>query len=415
MDGSLWKVRYFSQVLGADQELSPQQQTLSPVYQQYRVINDLILSATQGLELSQDPESKSWDATGSSTVICGDVIPNKGDMFLADIGDGQEGIFAVTNSTKLTYQKDTLYGIEYTMVAESSSDPVRRMDLEQKIIQELVFVREHLATGENPIITKTEFVQRQEMDVAYKEMVDQYFQDFYSRDKSTLLVPGQPVATYDPFLTTFVRDIVGSTENHLVNFVDFPDVFSVPGMYQQTLWDPIRRLSQAMVRSVARRVGLLSTSYYRGQPHYAGAYYAGFCKVAYPLDPRADVDAPFDRCKPSPSGAIVAGDVRRGDITEYLSDPVDGFRYTEDAVDQLPYVVPVTHDNRYVFTEAFYKCVGPYSSQLERLTHQMLSHSPIDKALVLKIAKAAPRWPDLERFYYSPVVMALLKVSIRTS
>ena len=30
------------------------------------------------------------------------VIPNVGDMFLADIGDGKEGVFAVTASDKKT-------------------------------------------------------------------------------------------------------------------------------------------------------------------------------------------------------------------------------------------------------------------------------------------------------------------------
>ena len=416
VDGSRWRVRYYSQALARDSELSPQQDNLSPVYQQYRCIDGLILMASRGLELSQDEESKSMVAVGTSTVMSGDVIPNKGDQFLADIGDGQEGIFSVTDSTKLTHLKDALYEIEYSLVSTTDQDPTRRNDLEAKVIQEFVFVQDHLKTGENPIITRSAYVQRERMEMVTRDLINQYFQDFFSHERSTLLIPDQTEICYDPFLTTFVRDVVNHDESRWVNFVDIPEVLSIPGMRQQTIWDALRVHSHSMVRSVARRAGLLSSRFFRGQAHYAGAYYAGLGRVVYPLDPRTDPDVRFDRCKPSASGAVlIGGDVRRGDIQEYLAEPVTGFTYTQDATDVLPYIVPVTADDRYVFTNKFYLCEGPYSSQLERITHQMLNNEPIDKAMVLKLAEAANRWPNLERFYYVPVMLALLRVSIRTS
>lgn len=415
IEGSQWKVRYYSQVLARDSELSPQQVNLSPVYQQYRAIDDFLLSVSSTLDLSQEEDSKSMSAQGSATMYPG-LIPNTGDMFLADIGDGQEGIFAVTNSTKLTHLKDSMYNIEYNLVAISDDDPLRLEDLNNKVIEELVYVRDYLAVGEKPLITKTDFVRRDDMAVVLAEIVDQYFQDFYSRELSTLLVPDQPLRTYDPFLTAFVRDLVEINEQRLVSSVDLPEVYSIPGMRQQTIWDAIRRLSKPMLRSIARRMGVLSSVYYRGQPHYSGVFYTGVELVVYPLDPRTDPDVAFNSCIPSPTGAIVNdGNVRRGALEDYLKQPVHGFTYRTPMENSLPYVVPVAEDGNYVFTAAFYNGEGKLSSQLERLTLQMLGHEPIEKDMVLSLAREANKWPNLERFYYVPVVIALLKVSIRTS
>lgn len=417
VEGSRWVVRYYGQALAKSNELSHQDTATSSIYQSYVCIDKLQLNVSQQLDGVQDPADGTFNIVGVGLCPPG-VIPNIGDVFLADIGDGREGIFNITNATKQTHLKDALYELEYTLVGESSDTSERRRDLDSKTIQEYVYVDDYLTVGERPIITKAAFVQRVDLSQALEDIINQYFADFYSHEYATLLMPGQNgMRCYDAFLTTFVRDIVTTEENRQINFVDIPTVMVMPGMRQQTVWDALRRVSAPMVRAVVRRCGLLSSSYFKSQPQYGGAYYAGIQLVVYPLDPRTDVDADFGQCIPGPSGAVLAaGDVRRGDLQAYLDDrAVQGFTYTRNSADQLPYIVPVLTDDRYVFTEAFYAQQGPYSSQLERLTHQMLAQQPIDKALLLQLAVQATRWPDLERYYYSPVVMALLKTAIRTS
>lgn len=416
VDGSKWVVDYYSQTLGKDSELSPQQLGLNAVYQQYRRISRLQMAVSSALDLAQNEETREFTAQGSATMLPG-VIPNKGDMFLADIGDGQEGLFAVTNTQKLTHLKDALYSIDYELVDYAGRDSARLKDLQTKIVEEFTFVSDYLTVGEKPIITTAEFTRREEMIQVRMGIIDQYFQDFYSHEHSLLLVPNQSARTYDPFVARYVCDIVAISENPLVGHVDFPAIGSMPGMRQNTLWDALRRLTAPMVRQVARRVGVLDSGYWRGQVQYAGIYFTGVSKVAYPLDPRTDVDAPYESCAPSPSGAIADGNVRRSDLSRFVDDlgAPAGFNHMETATGSLPYVVPVVADDRYVFTDAFYQSEGSYASHLERLTHQMLRHEPIDKTLLLDLARKATLWPNLERFYYSPVVLTLLKVAIQTS
>lgn len=417
VDGSRWVTEYYSQVLDKDSELSSQQTSLNPVYQQYRKISKFQLAVSTALDLQQNTETRQYEANGSATTLPG-LIPNKGDMFLADIGDGQEGLFTVTDTVKLTHLKESLYSIDYVLVDAVGRGSERLKDLEEKVIQEFTFVRDYLAVGEKPIITSNEFTLRQDMIQTRKDLINRYMLDFYSREKAMLMIPGQGIRTYDPFLQTFARDMIDSGDHPFINTMRFPAVSAVPGMDAETLWDVIRSLSKPMLQGVVNKMGLVSVQYWKGQPHYAGVYYSGVERITYPIDQRADVDAEFETgCGPIIDGALQEGSVRRGSMELFTRGlgRIDGFTITSTVEAQLPYAVPVTSDPWYVFTQAFYESVGPFSSHLERLTHQMLSHEPLEKPLLQKIAREAFNWPDVERFYYIPVLLALLQVAIHTS
>ena len=369
------------------------------------------------LEPQQDKETRQFEIQGSATAMPG-LIPNKGDMFLADIGDGQQGLFTVTDTQKLTHLKESLYSIDFTLIDYAGKDSDRVKDLEEKTVQDFTFVRDYLTVGERPLITTNEFSLRQDMIQLRRELAQRYMGDFFSREKSLLLIPGQGQRTYDPFLQSFVRDVIGGDEHPFINQLVFPPVAGVPGMDQETLWDAIRKMSSVVLTGVVRAMGIVPVVYWRGQPHYAGLAFSGASQVTYPADFRADVDADWDGYRaPVSDATLVAGQVRRNDIQGFMESlgRAAGFEMTCETVEQLPYAVPVTADEAYVFTRAFYRGTGPYSSHLERLTHLLLRNEPLEKPLLYKIASESLHWPNLERFYYTPVILALLQVAIQTS
>jgi len=79
----------------------------------------------------------------------------------------------------------------------------------------------------------------------------------------------------------------------------------------------------------------------------------------------------------------------------------------------LPMVAPVNLSGYYVFSDAFYTGQGPLASDVERLIYQGLQHDTLEKPLLARLASTAMHWDNLERFYYIPALIALLRVAIR--
>ena len=410
-------MNYYSQVLGRDSELKPQDINLSAVYQQYLLIQRMQFKVTEQLRMVQDPESKSMNLTGVAVTYPG-LIPNKGDMFLADIGDGREGIFAITTAEKKTHLKDAIYSIEYQLV-DYSSNAHRLVDLNSKVQKSYHFVDDYLTFGQNPKITTSEFTQREDLQREFTNLVGLYFRDFFSNEQRTLLIPGQEFVSYDPYVTYTVLQLIGTDDHPHVAQIRLPNVRGAQGSNVTTLWDCLERMNHSMLYTSVHQMRLIDSSFFKSFPQYSGVYFTGVKKVIYPLDHRTDVDASYDfACDPEMTTAesVTVGGRRFTDLLRLLPSPnLMGFVYVEPSGEQLPDIIRVTDDPYYVLSEAFYRGQTPLKSNLERLVLQGLKREPLDKAALLRIARAAVKWENVERFYYIPILFSLLRVAIRTN
>ena len=95
--GAIWTVNYYSQYHDRDNATYAQDPGQSPIYQQFRKIERLELRVESPLNQQQDQESKGFSVKGSAYLPLS-IIPNAGDMFTADVGDGREGVFQIDNS-----------------------------------------------------------------------------------------------------------------------------------------------------------------------------------------------------------------------------------------------------------------------------------------------------------------------------
>ena len=417
VEGSSWIVNYYSQRLVTNSELGAQQLDVAAVYQQYKLIERMELKVTGAIQSEQDDESKGMTISGTATTY-GGFIPNKGDMFLADIGDGREAVFALTNATKKSHMKDAVYVIEYDLV--SYTDAAYREDLARKTVEKVIYVKDFLHFGQNPQVLSTDYASLQEFKQLYNELLGGYFHDFFSHEHKTLLIPGQTKTSYDPYLTRALLDWVSTDEHPYVSKIRLPNVDGDPAMKQLTIWDCLGRMAINQLPMALQQVRLLDTSWFRDAPQLAGIYYTGIGQVVYPFDDRTDVDAVHADCYVAPTvegtTALAKAGRRTNDLGRLLpSSTLNGFDYTLPVVDQLPDVVRVTDDAFYVLSENFYRGITPLRSTLERLVLQGLRQEPLDKVALTRLTKTAMRWENLERFYYIPVLFALLKVAIRTN
>lgn len=416
VDGSAWEVTYYSQVLGADQEPAPWSADSSATIQQYVRVSNMEIKVTSPLAPSEENPGRSFDVVGTATVYPTHK-PNVGDMFIADIGDGRAGVFAIIEVTRKTYLADSYAEITYGLVNYVDSRPDIEADLNRKSIKRTVFYKEFLQWGQNPQLLEGEFNDLVKLKKLYADLVNFYFKDFFSYKFRTLMIPGQAGASYDPFVTAAMVDWISTDDVPAMSQLRMPVVTANRNADSYTLWSALERMNASYLGAAIQQARLLNTKAFAGMPEVSSIYYTGIQFVVCPLDARTDVDVEFEDTSTCFTGnsLLSSTGLRWKDLMRYLpSSNLAGFFKDAPAM-ELPDIVPVTVDEYYVLSEKFYRPNGPMASKLEVLTKQGLNQEPIDKVTLLSLAENCMKWPNLERFYYMPILFALMKVATRTN
>jgi hypothetical protein len=413
VEGSNWTVVYYRQLIGRSNQLSAQDTAMPGANQQYERISNMLIKVTSPLSTTQDEESKSMILTGTGLVTAG-VIPNVGDIFVADTGDGKISRFQVTTSEKKSFLKDAVYEINY--VIKGYADPKMVADLDAKTVTTMTFVAGNLMIGQNPIIANSELLLMQQLQTQMRLLISQYFQTFFSVEWQTLLVPDQIEATYDPFLVRAILDFITTDENPVVQRIRAMNVQGDQAFNAKTIWDCFRTMRMDYLPLTQQQIGLANMKRVQNRwPYFMSAFYSGITFIVYPIDARMDVDAHYVQY---PNGypatfGMSEGRPRNPDLSRILSvTDTTGFSYLTPNPQQLPDIVPVAQDQYYVFREGFYGNTPTPSSNLELIALQALQGQAIDLGQLLRLATNAPVWGNLERFYYVPVLIALIKANI---
>ena len=465
VEGAGWTVNYYSQVLNTDNAPLGQQPDRNPIYQQYMYIERFELKVTSPLTNSQDAVTKEITMTGTANVYP-HVKPNKGDMFIADVGDGRAAIFQVTSSEQKSIFKDTCYTIDYLLI--NYTTPALRADLDSKVIKKFAFRNDFLDYGQSPMVVYSEAEQIRKLETYFAEIVNVYFKSFFSNEYKTLIVPGQEAPIYDHFLVKAVKAFFNTWDCPDIKFVKLLNLDDDNNMKQPTIWDMLYDLNQGLLNYIAPKCGLVSTRLFTSDPMMEGIRFTGIRYTVYPdvawKDPDyelRDKTKPFAPLKlrhvlPRTNLAMFSPEYKKE--CSYCSD-TDGFDdlvipYKEAKADptnvdpandgygvgadhnehnwdfsdvlgdvNLELVIPdihlVTLDDFYVFGRTFYlqqnDTTDPGMSKLECAVCQMLLRKKLDNTLLIYFCETYHSWGALERFYYLPILLILIRYSIRSN
>lgn len=400
IEGSSWRVSYFAQVVGQDGELTPLQLEKDAVYQQYTHIEYLELKVTSALSADQREVGKSFDVTGTAFVYP-PIIPNMGDMFLADIGDGEEGVFTVTASRKMTYMKESVFEIDYRLISRSTEE--YRDDLVKKTVKRVRFLKELLESGGDPLVVDEDYHQMLNAGEQERRLLGQYLASFYKKEIASLAVPDQDYLTHDPFLVKALASFLDTDEHPLVRSLKQYSV-ELPGFNTpRTFWDALLQLSIADLPLCHERLALVDAKCFGAIPQHEGIAFSRVEDVVYPVD-QDYKDLLHKDLQP---GRLDARDIRHQFRTTRLGDLS---LLGKSKPDTLEPIHPVTKDDYYVFSEAFYFHDYQNQSQLETLVRRVMEGETVDTTLLSELCEATPRWGRLERFYYTPILIVLLKL-----
>ena len=394
--GSFWTVDYYSQILGRSIEPKPLDLHLSPIEQQYRYLKKVPLKVTTPLSFQQmDTQSNTMVTTGGGFTYPF-MTPNVGDMFVADIGDGRAGLFTITRAERATILKDSVYNVE------------KLENLAAKVEQTFHFSQSSLEGGCGPFVTTQDAARIENYEDTLRELIRRYFTDFLSLEHSCLLVPDQNTKTYDHFVTRTMLRMIAPSEDPRVRKVRELNVMGHSVMNQPSIWDAILSAEPVRLYGSTERAHLVTTANFKGSPLMQAIGYTS----QYDLEDRnRPIGQPFKpgRARRPEPGEFKDQSERDLPFFKGLPEDVEGIPLWK----KPPAIHPVVIDDYYVLSEAFYTRATTGQSKLELLLNQYLEHEKLNKEQFDDLLGSVYDWDNLERFYYHPIVIALLKTHMR--
>lgn len=430
IEGSRWNTTYYSQVLGDNNQPSPHSSSQHPVYQQYIKIFDHEIKVSSALTQSQD-ENNNMVVQGEATTYP-KFIPNVGDTFIADVGDGREGIFHIYDVEKLSILQEACYRIQYQMSGYVSDLNDLQSDLDDKVVKTLYYRKDFLRYGQYPLLTEQEVVSIEDMERLYYELIQRYMYEFYNSQNNTLLAPDTK-PTYDDFAT---KAFLAITE-----VVDHPTLRKVRPMNthcdskadDMTLWTLLLGSHKGLMNLAVRKMQVISNRDFVSWPVYGSIYHSNISRVVWPDGTMPTdnnwqgnyVEPPEPRQSTDPTIVDNGTYPQLATLDSYLSDPYledmgfpDGLGPEEDPDETDDITPPPTlrashFGGFYVFSEDFYLGREEKMTALELVTWDAIHGNVFDPQLVISFAEAVPDMTPMDRYYYIPVIIALLKTGIR--
>lgn len=400
IEGSSWVVDYYAQILDTDSNLSGQQYTKNPVYQSYKKIANLELKVKTALNTDQDDANKEMNVTGDA-VLYPSIIPNEGDMFIADIGEGKSAVFRITSSKKNSIFKEACYDISYVLDTDNND---KKLDLEQKTTVVYYYHKDYLMNGSDPLILKNEMDTLLNLKKVYDIMLYQYFKRFFSHEFKTLLVPSQLMPTYDCYLTNYVLSMFGTQEAHELAYIRALNMDEDRVSKCDSIWSALKFKDVSLLNTAFTKAGLISSLAFSRTPTYNGIRYSGIGAVVYPKNPYVTVDGSYVNSVKTTSSELQASS-DAATASNVLVRAVNLRRLDDELGDNL---YPVTVDDYYVLSANFYNNTNTQST-LETAVMAYINNNQVDADQLYNTAKNFHTWGSLEQFYYLPIVMTLIR------
>lgn len=370
VDGSPWSIDFYLGLQGSGQ--SNVGFTLDAVegglFQQYHRIRDLEVKVTSVLSLEHDTETSNTYYEGEA-VLYARIIPNEGNVFLADIGNGRRVLFEITRAVPTSALKNTVYNISYRSKMEYSED-VRRV-LDKSTVKTSVFVRDSLFGLSRGLFSSDEHSVYLESKTSLRRLHEVYGIEFYSDTNDTLLLRDE---VYDPHVVYFM--------NHL----------------PKDQLNTAQRYKELTIHKAGLAEGSLFTSLL-GKYHPASKMMQRFKHV--------EVHSEYH--------PLIWGGIGVTMIDRYVT--MDNEVTVVPDVVEPPESLPLYHalpEEYYVVTSNVYTYDKP-TSVLERELLKFQHNQVIDLLAVSELAAqdVIDALTAEQRFYYIPLVVFLLSVVIR--
>src|SRR5690606_12909922 len=295
-------------------------------------------------------------------------IPNVNDVFFADIGNGMEGAFLITNVERKTILSETTHHIEYMLMGNTDYSQLKDNIL-KKVVKTYHFDKMFLQRGKNPLLVAEDYGTLSELKRQFALLLDVYLHEFYNHELRTIVLPTSANYVYDHLLVEFIRNITDVNQHRILRNLSSFNVDDGYALNDSTVWDLLLRMDAGRFYTLSKRMWAVSSRAFEHYPLLRGIYHSRIHLVLYP---HGKVPYVYGNCatggvSPYPLLPIDIGDEIRYGILDGLGDfiPHPTGIMTEDRLATPPLIHPVNKDDHYVLSKAFYEDWIVGQSQLE--------------------------------------------------
>lgn len=403
--GTPWVVNYYSQVISKHNDIREIDTAQPAVYQQYQLINNLELRVTEPLQDSYNSETAITTLTGTSNFYPY-VIPNINDYFITDAGDVEQGIFRITNVERKSFNHDSVYEIEYSLVGYVSQLTELYTNLTDKVIRKYFFNKDRLVENLQPLLKEEDQQQITDLYVLYRDIVNYYFNNFLSSRFHTLVLPGQTAAVYDPFLIDFLMKLVDTTDSDKIRNVRSLPLDNDEFFNQSQLFSLLANKDFYNLPVCNKEMGYTSRVNFNSNSTLRGVY---FSYVDYFVYPSSIDETILVGEKPIPKDTSIGYQLVDTVNSSNINYVEENDIYISDSL-TTPYIYKVHKDNKYILSNNFYNDTNQ-KSILEILVKDYLKSQTINNTMLISLCNKFKLWNRLDQFYYGPILLLLIKQS----
>lgn len=404
--GAPWTVNYYAQVVGEHNDLREIDPGQPGTLQQYHKTFKLEIRVSSALTSTYDSERGITTVSGSATIYPF-MTPNVSDYFVAEAGDNQTAIFRITQVDRKTFNRDSVFTIDYDLVGLVESAREIYDDLESKVIRTFHFSKDRLLEGLSPTLKTEEYAKVMNLKVLYSDVVKYYFKTFFNVEHATLLIPGQTSAYFDPHLVNYLMKLVDTNDAPEIRKMRMIPTDKDKFLSQPQFWNLLFDKDYVGKAYSNNVMGLVNKELFNKNSFVQGLAFSNIRYVVYPDTP--DTSTYLGTChdiKLESLEVLAETLSAKGAIFTELNN-----RYTVDA-NTFIIIHDVLLDNAYVLSNNFYE-ESATQSALEILTKDYMKGNTIDIDMLYAICNTFRQWKRLEQFYYAPILMTLIKEADR--
>ena len=407
VSGTNWPIRYYQAILSQHNDLRTIDTGTSGTYQSYNRIDNLPIKLTSSITHTHEEGTGVSRVAGSGTILSY-IVPNRGDIIIADAGLNDEAFYQINQVERKTQFRETVYEVQFELLDLRTVGNERFNDLESKVLHRYHYHADRLNEGYNPIMLTDRYNAVTSIVELTSDLIRYYAKQFYHRQNATFLVPHSQFRIYDHMVVKFFKQIVSTYEApELVQFqLINPD--NSPHLELTSLYDALLEQDEGLLRQSHHRYGVISSPSLRNYLRLNSFRLTAIDQLIYP------------KYMKSYSGqermAIEADDVELIKNHLWLDNSyfntLPTIRKPIGSTGEYPLIPQLNLLESYLLPVEFYQ-LKSISSILERQCYRRLMKQPLDEQELMWLMESARSWGLVEQFYYIPLLILLGKAILR--